>query len=215
MWSIPRLDEVFSTRMMDVLEVYERPYDPTLPVVCLDEKSKQLLSEVRTPLPVCQGKPHRYDYEYRRNGTVNLFVVIEPKGKRRTVRVTRRRTKKDYASFVKFLVTHGYQKAKKIILVEDNLNTHNRETLIEVLGVKEGKRIARKIEWHYTPTHASWLNQAEIEISALSTQCLKQRIPAFQDMQKQTAAWVRDRNSKRVGINWQFTREEATRKFKL
>ena len=200
---------------MDVLKVYEREYDPQKPVVCLDEKSKQMLKDTRIPLMGKPGKPVRADYEYKRNGTCNLFVAIEPKGKHRTVRVTRRRTAKDYASFIKFLVTHVYKKAKKVVLVEDNLNTHKKETLIEVLGEKEGKRIARRIEWHFTPKHASWLEQAEIEIHSLELQCLNRRIPDFHTMQSEVAACVRKRNRDKCGIKWQFTREEAKQKFHL
>lgn len=201
--------------MLNVLEVYERVYDPQRPVVCLDEKSKQLLCDTRTAITGKQGKPRKTDYEYKRNGTCNLFVAVEPKGKRRIVRVTKRRTKKDYASFIKYLVIHAYKNAKKIILVEDNLNTHKKEALIEVLGEKEGKKIARKIEWHFTPTHASWLDQAEIEIHSLETQCLNRRIPDFHTMQSEVAACVRKRNQDKCGINWQFTREKAKEKFKL
>lgn len=201
--------------MDDVLEVYERPYDKNYPVVCIDEKSKQLLKDTRTPIAPMPHQPIRADYEYERNGTCNLFVAVEPKGKRRTVCVTRRRTAKDYASFVQYLVNHIYRKAKKIVLVEDNLNTHNKETLNEVLGEKTGKRIARKIEWHYTPKHASWLNQAEIEIHALEQQCLNRRIPDFHAIQSEVAACVRKRNQDQCSINWQFTREKAKETFKL
>lgn len=203
--------------MLDVLEVYERDYDPQKPVVCLDEKSKQLLSDTksRSPLPMKPGKPKRADYEYKRNGTCNLFVAVEPKGKKRIVRVTRRRTGKDYASFIKCLVDHVYKKVKKVVLVEDNLNTHNKETLIAVLGEKEGKRIARKIEWHFTPKHASWLDQAEIEIHSLEQQCLNRRIPDFHTMQSEVAACVKKRNQDKCGIKWQFTREKAKKKFNI
>ena len=155
MWCIPKVTPEFKKRMFDVLKVYERPYDPQKPVVCMDEKSKQLLKDTRTPIAGKPGTMARTDYEYGRNGTCNLFVAVEPKGKHRTVRVTRRRTAKDYASFIKFLVTHVYKKTKKVVLVEDNLNTHNKETLIEILGEKEGKKIAGRIEWHFTPKHAS------------------------------------------------------------
>jgi len=201
--------------MLDVLEVYARDYDPQKPVVCVDEKLKQLIADTRVSLPLKRGNPARTDYEYKRNGTCHLFVAIEPKGCKRTVRVTRRRTKKDYASFIKYLVRHVYKRAKKIVLVEDNLNTHNKETLIEVLGEAEGKRIARKIEWHYTPKHASWLDQAEIEIHSFEQQCLNRRISDFHTMQSEVAACVRKRNQDKCGINWQFTRERAIQKFKL
>lgn len=215
MWCIPKVTPQFKERMLDVLEVYERQYDPQRPVVCLDEKSKQLLKETRLPIVQKPGKPHRADYEYERNGTCNLFVAVEPKDARRFVRVSKRRTACDYASFVKHLVDHVYKRVTKIILVEDNLNTHNKETLIEVLGEKEGRRIAQKIEWHYTPKHASWLNQAEIEIHALEQQCLNRRIQDFHTMQSEVAACVRKRNKDKCSIKWQFTREKAIQKFKL
>lgn len=215
MWCIPKVTAEFKKKMFDVLRVYERDYDPQKPVVCMDEKSKQLLGDTRIALTGKQGKPTRSDYEYKRNGTCNLFVAIEPKGAKRTVRVTRRRTGKDYTSFVKFLADHIYRKAKKIVLVEDNLNTHNKQTLIETLGEKEGSRIAKKIEWHYTPKHASWLDQAEIEIHSLEQQCLNRRIPDFHTMQSEVAACVKKRNQDKCGINWQFTREKAKEKFKL
>lgn len=200
--------------MMDVLEVYERPYDPDIPVVCFDEKSKQLLDKVRENLPARPGKERRKDYEYKRHGTVNLFVSVEPKGKKRTIKVTKRRTKVDFAKEIKRLITKTYRKAEKLIMVLDNLNTHREKAIREVLG-EEAEEILKKIEFHYTPKHASWLNMAEIEMSALTTQCLRQMIPTFQGMQRQTAAWVRDRNEKRVGINWTFTRTKARQKFKL
>lgn len=215
MWCIPKVTPEFKKKMLDVLEVYERKYDPLLPVVCLDEKSKQLIRDARKPIAGKPGKQAKTDYEYRRNGTCNLFVAIEPKGRKRIVRVTRRRTGKDYVSFLKFLVDHVYEKAEKIVLVEDNLNTHNKETLITILGENEGKRIARKIEWHYTPKHASWLDQAEIEIHSLEQQCLNRRIPDFHTMQSEVAACVRKRNQDKCGINWQFTREKAKQKFKI
>ncbi len=203
--------------MLDVLEVYERPYNSKLPVVCLDEKSQQLLKDVkgRLPIPPKPGKPGRRDYEYQRNGTVNLFVAVEPKAGERVVRVTRRRTGKDYASFIKYLIDHIYRKSEQIILVEDNLNTHSEKTLVEHLGESEGKRLSQKIRWHYTPKHASWLDQAEIEIHSLETQCLKRRIPTFHKMQSEVAACVRKRNQDKCRINWQFTREKAREKFKL
>jgi hypothetical protein len=200
--------------MVDVLNVYKRPYDPKQPVVCIDEKSKQLLHETREPIPAKPGTVAKEDYEYERNGTCNIFVAIEPKGRKRTVRVTRRRTGKDWASFIKYLLKHVYKRIKKLILVEDNLNTHNRKTLIEHLGV-EGRKIARKIEWHFTPKHASWLDQAEIEIHSLETQCLNRRIPDFHTMQSEVAACVRKRNHDKCGINWQFDREQARKKFHL
>lgn len=215
MWCIPKITPEFLRCMFDVLEVYQRPYNPLLPVVCIDEKSQQLLTDIRVALSTKPGKPKRVDYEYERHGTVNIFVAVEPKGKKRVVRVTRHRKKTDYASFIKYLVEHVYKKAKRIILVEDNLNTHNEKVLLEVLGEKVGKRISKKIEWHYTPKHASWLDQAEIEIHAIEQQCLSRRIGTFHQMQSEVAACVKKRNEDKCGINWQFTREKAIEKFKL
>jgi hypothetical protein len=169
----------------------------------------------REPIGTKPGKPVKADYEYVRNGTCNIFVAVEPKGKKRRVRVTRRRTGKDWASFIRYLMRHVYRRVKKLILVEDNLNTHNKETLIKILGEREGRKIAKKIEWHYTPKHASWLDQAEIEIHALETQCLNRRIPDIWSMQSEVAACVRKRNKDKCGINWQFTRVKAGAKFRF
>jgi len=215
MWCIPKITPEYEKRMLDVLEVYERKYDPKKPVVCIDEKSKQLLQETREPIGTKPGKPLRADYEYKRNDTCNLFIAVEPKGNKRSVRVTRHRGGKDYASFVKYLLTHVYKRIHKLVLVEDNLNTHNKKTLIEHLGEKLGGKLARKIEWHFTPKHASWLDQAEIEIHSLETQCLNRRIPDFHTMQSEVAACVSKRNKDHCGINWQFTQEKAKRKFHL
>lgn len=201
--------------MIDVLEVYEREYNPKFPVVCLDEKSKQQLMEIRVPIPGKPGKPRRIDYEYKRNGTCNLFVAIEPKANRRIVRVTTHRTKIEYAYFLKYLVTVVYKDAEKIILVEDNLNIHHESSLIAVFGEKEGKAIAAKIEWHYTPKHASWLDQAEIEIHALEVQCLRKRMANKKVVRLEVAACVRRRNREKCGIKWQFTRDKARKKFHL
>jgi transposase len=215
MWCIPKLTEEYIRRMIDILEVYERPYDPKRPVICFDEKSKQLLGEVRVSLSASKGKAKRQDYEYKRNGTVNLFVTIEPKGKKRWVTVTKRRKKPDFAREIKRLVLGKYKDAEKVVLVVDNLNTHTEKCIRDELAEEEAEKILKKIEWHYTPTHASWLNMAEIEISVLSKQCLGKRTPTFQHMQKQVAAWVRYRNKKNIGITWQFTREKAQEKFKF
>ncbi len=215
MWSIPKVTPLFEKRMLDLTEVYGRDHDEKYPVVCFDEKSKQLLEDARQPVLVKEAKSAKYDYEYIRHGTVNLFVAVEPKGEKRYVFVTKHRKKKDFAKVVKKLVTKIYRKAKKIIFVVDNLNIHSKKTLVAVFGEKESKKLNKKIEWHYTPKHASWLNQAELEIHSLSTQCLKRRTPTFQKMQSEVAAWVKDRNEKGVGINWQFTTEKAKEKFKL
>ena len=215
MWCIPRLDEKYIEKMMDVLEVYERDYDPQFPVVCFDEKSKQLLEDKRQSVSVEPGKVAKQDYEYKRSGTVNLFVSVEPKGGKRRVTVTKKRKKPDFAKEIRHIVTKDYKNAKKVIFVMDNLNTHTKKSIIEEFGEEEAEEILKRIEWHYTPTHASWLDMAEIEIGVLSSQCLKRRISTFQEMQKQVAAWVRNRNKKQAKINWEFTRKKAREKFKL
>ena len=215
MWCIPNMTPEFIRRMFDVLEVYKRPYDPKRPVVCMDEKSKQLLLETREPVMAKPGKVSKKDYEYKRNGTVNLFVAIEPKGKKRTVKVTKHRKKKDYAKFVRYLLDKVYKESEVVTLVEDNLNTHNKGSLVEAFGEKEGDRIAKKIEWHYTPKHGSWLDQAEIEIHSLEVQCLNRRIGTFQSMQSEVAACVKKRNKDNCGIKWQFDIDQAKKKFNL
>lgn len=164
MWCIPKVTPEFLKRMDDVLKQYEKGYHPSYPRVCLDEKSHQLLSTPRGEKQVAVGKPGRLDYEYKRHGTVNLFVAIEPKVGKRIIRVTDQRCGKDFARFMEFLVMKVYQKAKKVHLILDNLNTHNEKTLLQHLGERKGMVVCKKIVWHYTPKHASWLDQAEIEI---------------------------------------------------
>lgn len=201
--------------MMDVLEVYERPYNPEEPVVCLDEKSKQLLSDARKPFPLKPGQIKRRDYEYVRHGTVNLFVAVEPKGKKRAVQVRKYKKKRDFARVIKQLLEKQYKKVRKLVLVVDNLSTHNKSSLIETFGEKEGNNLNRRIEWHHTPKHGSWLDMAEIEIGVLSKQCLRKPMDTIQKMRHEVSCWVRDRNNKRKGITWQFTREKAVKKFNL
>lgn len=202
---------------MDILEVYERPYNPKYPVVCFDEKSKQLLDKLRKAIPAKtkQGSLKKVDYEYQRNGTVNIFVATEPKGKKRHILVTKQRKKDDFAKVIKTLVMNKYKNAEKLVLVTDNLNIHNEKAIRETLEKEEAEQIINRIEWHYTPKHASWLNMAEIEINALSRQCLNQEIPSFQKMQKHTSIWSKDRNKMKIGINWKFTRKKAKIKFKF
>ena len=177
MWCIGRMTEEYRHRMYDLLDLYGRPFRRREPVVCLDEKSKQLLKDSRVPLPIRPGMPVRQDYEYVRSGTCNLFVAVEPKGGRRTVLVTDRRTKPDFVAFVQHLLEQVYAKARRVHLVMDNLNTHFRKSFEEVLGVKAAKKLLRRVVFHYTPKHASWLNMAEIEIGVLDRQCLNRRLP--------------------------------------
>lgn len=195
--------------MEDVLDVYCRPYDPRRPQVCLDEMSRQLLADTREPLPPAHGRPRREDYEYKREGTVNLFMCCEPLGGWRHVEVTERRTRVDWALVVKDLVDVHYPNAEQIILVMDNLNTHSPASLYEAFGPAEAKRIADKLEIHYTPKHGSWLDMAEIELSVLSRQCLGQRLPSKEAMATAVAAWELERNRVRAKINWRFTTADA------
>lgn len=200
--------------MEDVLDVYQRPYDPKRPQVCLDEASKQLVGETRTPVPCAPGQPARVDYEYVRNGTANLFMLFEPLAGRRRVKVTRRRTKKDWACCVKELVDQMYPSAERIVLVMDNLNTHGSASLYEAFEPAEAKRIADKLEIHYTPKHGSWLDMAEIELGILSRQCLDRRIDNVEELTAEVTAWENTRNAARTRVNWRFTTADARVKLK-
>jgi len=200
--------------MEDVLDVYTRPYDERFPQVCLDEKSKQLVGEVRGPLAASPGRPARHDYEYERNGTANLFIVCEPLAGWRHVEVTERRTKLDWAHCVQDLVDVHYPEAEKIVLVMDNLNTHTPAALYEAFVPVEARRIARKLEIHYTPKHGSWLNMAEIELSVLSRQCLDRRIPDRESLAGEVDTWEAERNAAESSIDWRFTSDEARIKLK-
>lgn len=200
--------------MEDVLEVYTRPYDERYPQVCLDEKSKQLISEVRDPLATGPGRPARYDYEYKREGTANLFIVSEPLGGWRHLTVTERRTKIDWAHCIKELVDLHYPHAERIVLVMDNLNTHTPAALYEAFTPSEARRLSRKLEIHYTPKHGSWLNMAEIELSVLSRQCLDQRIPDRESLAEEVGAWEGERNAAESSIDWRLTTADARLKLK-
>jgi len=200
--------------MEDILDVYRRPYDPRSPQVCLDETSKQLLADVREPLPMQPGQVAREDYEYAREGVRNLFLWCEPLGNRRHVEVTARRTKLDWARVVKELVDVHYPEAERIVLVMDNLNTHTPAALYEAFEPAEAKRIADKLEIHYTPKHGSWLDIAEIELSVLARQCLDRRIPDEGTLTKEVAAWEAERNAAGLSVHWHFTTEDARVKLK-
>lgn len=200
--------------MEDVLDVYQRPYDPQRPVVCLDEKSKALHSTPRGTLPMKRRQEVREDYEYARHGTVNLFLAVEPLAGRRSVRVTARRTARDLAEELRRLVDEEYAEATQVVLVTDNLNTHTPACLYERFAPAEARRIARKIEWHYTPEHGSWLNMAECELSVLARQCLNRRIGDMQTLCREVQAWEAQRNGARMTIDWQFTTADARIKLK-
>ena len=212
MWCIGELTAEYRKRMYELLELYARPYDAHEPVICLDEKSKQLLRETRRPLPAEPGALRKEDYEYERAGTCNIFVAVEPRGQRRSAEVTDRRTKIDFVAFVCRMLRRGYSHARKVNLVLDNLNTHMRESFEEVLGLKTAATVLRRIEFHYTPKHASWLNMAEIEIGILQRQCLARCAAEQTVLATEVAAWQRRRNAQRCGIEWTFTRRDADRK---
>ena len=195
--------------MEDVLEVYHRPFDPRRPLVCLDEVPVQLVGQTRTPLPARPGEPERYDYEYVRNGTANLFMVFQPLLGVRWVKVTERRTARDLAEVLRELVEEIHDEAQKVVLVTDNLNTHGPGCLYEAFEPARARRIAEKLEWHYTPKHGSWLNMAEIELAALGKQCLGRRIGSREELQREVAAWQEERNERLVEVHWQFTTAKA------
>jgi hypothetical protein len=195
--------------MEDVLDVYHRPHDPARPVVCLDEASKQLVGETVQPLPPEPGRPERFDYEYVRNGTANLFMLSEPLAGWRHVMVTDRRTAKDFAEAVRWLAEDVYPDAEKVVLVMDNLNTHKLASLYAAFPPEQARRIAERIEVHHTPKHGSWLNVAEIELSVLARQCLDRRIASVEELLKQLEPWEVERNDRAVGVKWQFTTADA------
>ena len=195
--------------MEDVLEVYHRPYDARRPLVCLDEASRQLIGEVAQPLPARPGQPARVDYEYVRNGTANLFMVFEPLLGWRHVEVTERRTARDFAEVVRWLVEDVHDEAERVALVVDNLNTHKPASLYEAFPPEQARRIAERIEWHYTPKHGSWLNMAEIELSVLGRQALGERMAGREQLARATGAWQEDRNERGVQAKWRFTTADA------
>jgi len=195
--------------MEDVLDVYHRPYDAANPVVCMDEASKQLIGEVRDPLAMRPGQIEKYDSEYKRLGTANIFIAVEPLAGQRATRVTDRRTKLDWAEFIRHLLENVYLDARKIVLVMDNLNTHTIGSLYEAFDAQTARRLACRLEIHYTPKHGSWLNMAETELSVLCRQCLDRRIDCKDKMTNEVTAWEKDRNDREVTINWQFTTADA------
>jgi hypothetical protein len=213
-WCIPVVDAEFVWRMEDVLDLYAAPHDPKRPLVCFDEKMIQLIKEKRHPLPAKSGQPERYDYEYQRNGTRNLFVFFQPLAGWRHVRVTDQRTKTDFAYCMQFLVDVLFPDAEVIIVVLDNLNTHTPAALYETFEPGEAKRILDHLELHYTPKHGSWLNMVEIEIGVLTNQCLGDRIPDESTLQTEITAWEIRRNGKRASVHWQFCSSDARSKLR-
>ena len=200
--------------MEDTLEVYHRPYNEKFPMVCLDETNRQLIAETRKAIPAKPGQNKRIDYEYRRNGVVNLFMMFEPLKARRYVNVMDQRRRKDFAECIRELVDVYYPDTEKVVLVLDNLNTHSEGSLYEAFEPAEARRLAEKLEIHHTPKHGSWLNMAEIEIGVLSRQCLSKYIESKERMIAEVAAWQRERNNSKATVDWQFTTADARIKLK-
>ena len=212
MWCIGSLTEEYRHRMYALLELYARPMSHSEPVICIDEKSLQLIGHSRAPLPMNSRSPARVDYEYMRHGTANLFVAVEPKAGQQIVSVTEHRGKVDFVAFIGDLLTNAYAKARRVHLVLDNLNTHFRKCFDDVLGKRAANKLLRRVQFHYTPKHASWLNMAEIEIGILSRQCLDRRVASRQLLESEVDAWQRARNTAQRTIEWTFTRQDADRK---
>lgn len=200
--------------MEDVLEVYQRPYDPAIPQICMDEQPVQLIKETRVPLPGAPGKPARYDYEYERNGTASIFMFSQPLAGWRRVSVRKCRTARDWAEEIRLLLEEDFPEEEKIALVCDNLNTHTLASLYKAFAPEKARSLAERLEMHFTPKHGSWLNMAEIELSVLTTQCLNRRIPDLPTLLQETTAWQHHRNTGNKPIDWQFKTADARIKLK-
>ena len=209
MWCIPQVDGTYVARMEDVLDLYAEEADPKRPVVCFDESPTQLIGEVREPIPAAPGQPERYDCEYRRNGTANLFVFLDAHEPWRHVKVTDHRTAQDYAACMRNLTDIHYPDADLIRVVQDNLSTHTAGALYDTFPPAEAHRILQRLEFHYTPKHASWLNMVEIEIGVLRGQCLDRRIGEREGLDTEIAAWERQRTASGARIHWKFTTQKA------
>jgi hypothetical protein len=212
MWCIGKITKEYRDRMYALIDLYLQEYDEMRPVICIDEKSKQLLAETRSPIPMRPGSPYKYDYEYKRKSTANLFVAVEPQAGKRIVKVTDSRTKPDYACFVKEVAEKHYPRAESIRLVSDNLNTHFTSSFYETFSKPVADKLLKRIEFYYTPKHASWLNMAEIEINVMDRQCTGGRVESKEKMKKEVRAWVRKRNKEKKKIQWTFTKQEADKK---
>ena len=211
MWCIQKITPEYRKRMYDILDLYQQPYDPIMPVIGFDEKPKQLVEDSRPPMPMQSGKPEKYDYEYIRNGSANIFMAVEPKHGKRITKVTRQRTNIDLAEFMGELISF-YPCAKKLKIVIDNLSTHSKKAFHDTFEKKEAKRILSKLEFHYTPKHASWLNVAEIEIGVMDNECTDRRMKNISFLKKEVGVWTKRRNNERCTIDWRFTRADADKK---
>lgn len=214
MWCIGKITKEYRDRMYVLLDLYQQEYDELHPVICIDEKSKQFLEETRNPLAMKPGSPYKYDYEYKRKGTANLFVAVEPKAGKRIVKITNSRTKPDYAYFVKEVLEKHYPKVKSIRLVADNLNTHFTSSFYETFSKPQVDKLLKRIEFYYTPKHASWLNMAELEINIMDRQCTGGRIACKEKIKKEVSAWVRKRNKEKKKLQWTLTKQAADKKLR-
>lgn len=212
MWCIAEITPEYRERMYRLLDLYEEEYKADYPVICVDEKSKQLIEETRKPIPLKPGRTAKYDYEYKRNGTRNIFVAVEPKGGRRTIAVTKTRKKDDFARFVRNLVKNRYPQATQIRIVLDNLNTHFENSFYETFEKEEADDILSRVTFYYTPKHASWLNMAEIEINVMDRECLGGKIGSENLLKQQIKSWTKERNALRKQIIWKFTKQHADKK---
>ncbi len=211
MWCIQEITQEYRKRMYRLLDLYKLPYDPHQPVVCMDEKSKQLLGDIRQPITAKPGSPEKYDYEYKRKGTCNIFMAVEPKAGKRFVEVTESRTKTDFAYFIEQLVAR-FPKTACVQLVLDNLNTHFESSLLETFGKVKAKKLMERIRFIYTPKHASWLNMAEIEINIMDRQCTGGRIESKDKLSHNVQQWAKKRNKDKATIEWKFARQDADKK---
>lgn len=212
MWCIAEITPEYRERMYRLLDLYEEEYDPNRPVICIDEKSKQLIKDIRQPIPMKPGSVAKHDYEYKRNGTRNIFVAVEPKGGKRIITVTKTRKKKDFANFVRGLVQNEYKQATEIRIVLDNLNTHFEKSFYQTFSKKQAEEILNRITFCYTPKHGSWLNMAEIEINVMGRECLGKKIGSEKLLNRQLKPWIKQRNKEKKKIYWKFTKQNADKK---
>jgi hypothetical protein len=208
-WCIPKVGADFVWRMEDILELYQQPYDAQIPVVCFDERPVQLISETRSPIPAKSGSPQRYDYEYKREGTCNLFGFFQPQTGWRHLKVTQHRTSQDFALCMQYLVDVLFPVSDLIQVVLDNLNTHTPAALYQTFPPEEARRILNRLQFRYTPKHGSWLNMIELEFSVLSRQCLNRRIPSVEELNQEITAWEETRNRQQATVDWQFSAVDA------
>jgi hypothetical protein len=212
MWCIAAITPEYRERMYRILDLYKEPLRKEFPVLCFDEKGKQLLGDARKPIPLKPGSTAKHDYEYKRNGTCNIFAAIEPKAGKHYIKVTNQRTRQDFAHFMKWIIEVQYKKAKKIRIVLDNLNTHFEKSFFETFSTQEARELLKRVEFVYTPKHASWLNMAEIEINLMDKECLDRNIASRQEIETELQVWCNQNNSEKRKIYWRFTRKKADKK---